>query len=310
MRRRTDGALATPASSVTARALITRGTDRLRGTGTPTPRLDAELLVGHAFGRDRSWLYAHPDAELGSEDVRALAGWFERRAAGEPVAYIRGFKEWLGLRVATDRRALIPRPETETLAEAAISEIAERLVGDDAPVAAWEVATGSGAVSLALALRFRASIALSRLRLAATDIAPEAIELASENLAAHGVSGLVTLGCGDLLEPSVMPRPILPDVLIANLPYLTSAEAEAGAGSLRYEPRGAVDGGPDGLDQLRRLIEEIPSRTAPGATVFLEIGVGQADAVRAIVAGLPTPAAVTTLADLAGVERIVRVARL
>jgi release factor glutamine methyltransferase len=293
-----------------ARSLVGWAADRLRVAGSSTPRLDAELLVGHAFGRDRAWLYAHPKATLTDGELAVLEGWVERRGRGEPVAYIRGFKEWFGLRIATDPRALIPRPETETLAEAAISEIAARLVRDDAPLAAWEVAAGSGAVTLALALRFRAALTLGRLRLAASDISPEAIELASENLAAHGVAGLVTLGCGDLLEPAVLPAGMPPDLLLANLPYLTSGEAEAAAGSLRYEPRSAVDGGPDGLDPLRRLIAGIPERTAPDAVVFLEIGIGQAEAVRALMAALPMRAAVTTLPDLAGVERVVRIARL
>ena len=122
-----------------------------RAAGIPSPRLDAELLVGHAFGRDRAWLYAHPDAELGASEATLLAGWIERRSAGEPIAYIRGFKEWLSLRIATDARALIPRPETELLVEAAVNEIARRLVRDGATTTAWEVATGSGAVALALA---------------------------------------------------------------------------------------------------------------------------------------------------------------
>ena len=129
---------------------------------------------------------AHSEAQLDPADAPRLSAWVERRAAGEPIAYIRGFKEWLSLRIATDRRALIPRPETELLAEAAISEIAARLAGHGAQVQVWEVATGGGAVAVAIALRFRASIALGRLHLAASDLSAEALELASENLAGHG----------------------------------------------------------------------------------------------------------------------------
>jgi release factor glutamine methyltransferase len=296
-------------SGTDARGLVTAATERLRRSGSPSPRLDAELLVAHAFGRDRTWLAAHPEAVPASDAADALAGWVERRAAGEPVAYIRGFKEWLSLRVTTDRRALIPRPETELLAEAAIEEIAARLVRDDAPIAAWEVATGSGAVTLALALRFRTALALGRVRLAASDISAEAVELASENLAAHGVAPLVSLGCGDLLEPPVLPAPLLPDVVIANLPYLTSEEAASGEGSLRHEPRSALDGGPDGLDVVRRLLAQLPGRLAAGGTVLLEVGAGQADAVRGLAAALPAATGVGTLRDLAGIERVVRIDR-
>lgn len=287
--------------------LVVDAAASLRAAGIPSPRLDAELLVGHAFGRDRAWLHAHPEAELGTAESSALAGWIERRSAGEPVAYIRGFKEWLSLRIATDARALIPRPETELLAEAAISEIADRLVRDEAVVRAWEVATGGGAVAVAIALRFRTAIALGRLRLAASDLSPEALELAAENLAAHGVGGTVTLACGDLLEPAVLPDGRA-DLLVANLPYLTSAEVETGAGSFAWEPRRALDGGPDGLDLLRLLIRDLPGAISRDGVALLEIGHGQAPVVHEMVATLPLRTSISTLRDLAGVERVVRIA--
>ena len=300
----TAGAVLPEAS---AGRLVTAAASRLRVAGIPSPRLDAELLVGHAFGRDRAWLYAHPDAELGPSESSLLNGWIERRAIGEPIAYIRGFKEWLSLRIATDARALIPRPETELLVEAAIGEIAARLVRDGTVVQAWEVATGSGAVALAIVLRFRTAIALGRLRLAASDLSAEALELASENLATHGVGGLVTLACGDLLEPAALPVGRA-DVLIANLPYVTSAEVETGSGSLAWEPRRALDGGPDGLDLLRRLISMLPTGLSRDGVALLEIGQGQAAPVRELLAELPVTSSVTTLPDLAGIERVVRVA--
>jgi release factor glutamine methyltransferase len=292
-----------------ARALLVGVTDALRIAGSPSPRLDAELLVSHAFGRDRAWLHAHPEEVLGDGEEQQLRAWVARRAGGEPIAYVRGFKEWFSMRIATDRRALIPRPETELLAEAAIDEIAARLVHDDAPIAAWEVATGSGAVAVALAGRFRTSLALGRLRLGATDISAEALELAAENLAAHGLGGLVSLGCGDLLDPPVLPAPQQPDVIIANLPYLTSAEVQAGTGSLLFEPHLALDGGTDGLDVVRRLLFLLPDRLAPGGAALLEIGQGQLDALRDVVGELPIQTRVTALHDLAGIERVVRIAR-
>jgi release factor glutamine methyltransferase len=296
-------------ASPQARSLMVAATERLRAAGSPSPRLDAELLVAHAFGRDRTWLHSHPAAQLEATELAALAGWLERRAAGEPVAYIRGYKEWLSLRIATDARALIPRPETELLAEAAMGEIAARLVRDDAPIAAWEIGTGSGAVAVALGLRFRQALALGRLRLGASDISAEALELAAENLAAHGLSGLVSLGCGDLLDPPVLPAPQQPDVLLANLPYLTSTEVAGGFGSLRFEPSIALDGGADGLEQLHRLLSLLPARLADGGVALLEIGQGQADGVRTLVSDLPMVADVSALPDLAGIERVIRIAR-
>lgn len=285
--------------SPTVGAVLADAIRRLRASGSPTPRLDAEVLLAHATGHDRSWVLAHPEAAL--DDRGALESALARRAAGEPIAYIRGFKEWRSLRILTDRRALIPRPETELLAQAAIDEIAGRLARDDERIVAWEVATGSGAVTVALAIEHAFSLTHGRLSLLASDLSPAALALAAENAAAHGVDELVTLMRADLLGKGALPRP---DVLIANLPYVASAEVDAREKFLGHEPRDALDGGPDGLDLLRRLLAELPGRTAPGATALLEIGAGQFDAVSALA---PAGASVSVVADLAGVDRVVRV---
>ena len=272
----------------------------LRDGGSPTPRLDAELLLAHATGNDRSWLLAHPEAEVPADAFDALV---DRRLAGEPVAYLRGFKEWRSLRIRTDARALIPRPETELLYELAVDEIRARMARDGAPIVAWEPATGSGAVSLALSLRFREAISLGRLRLIASDISADALELAAENLQAHGVQALVDLACTDLVEPAgaSLPRP---DVVAANLPYVPTDEALAPERGLGHEPRVAIDGGPDGLVVVRHLFDMLPGRVARGGTLLLEIGIGQAEAVTALA---PAGSSITVERDLAGVERIVRV---
>jgi release factor glutamine methyltransferase len=278
-----------------ANALRT-ATDRLR-PNSPTPRLDAEVLLAHVTGHERSWLLAHPEADV---DGAAFGALVERRATGEPVAYIRGFKEWHSLRIRTDARALIPRPETELLADAAIAEIAHRL--ERGPLVAWEVATGSGAIAIAVALRFGDALEDQRLRLLATDISADALALAAENLEAHGVANDVTLGTADLLAGGdELPRP---DVVIANLPYVASAEVDERQGSLGFEPRIALDGGPDGLALLRRFLAELPERAAPGATVLLELGVDQVDAIRSLA---PVGASVSVVPDLAGLDRVVRI---
>jgi release factor glutamine methyltransferase len=292
-----------PTASPNAGAALLNAIGRLRVAGSPTPRLDAEVLLAHATGRDRAWVLAHPEAALDPETFDGFESTLERRAAGEPIAYIRGFKEWRSLRIRTDARALIPRPETELLADAAISEIADRMTRDDRRIVAWEAATGSGAVAVALALRFQQALALDRLALIASDVSPEALELASENLAAYGVAGYVTLACADLLEPagSSLPRP---EVIVANLPYVASSEVEERQGSLGYEPRIALDGGPDGLHVLRRLLAHAPHHAAPGATLLLELGVGQVELVGALA---PVGASVEVVPDLAGLDRVIRV---
>ena len=303
------GQVETEAGGPTAARLLTSAAERLRHSGSPSPRLDAELLVSHAFSRDRAWLHGHADAELPAEAAVALAGWVSRREAGEPIAYIRGFKEWLSLRVRVDERGLIPRPETELLAELAIAEIASRLTRDAAPIAVWEVGTGSGAVALALALRFRSALSLRRLRLIASDVAPDALELAAENLAANGVMELVALACADLMSDVANGQPP-PDLVIANLPYVPSAELDAATGSLRYEPRLALDGGADGMDVLRALLAQLPECLAVGGVALLEVGAGQGPTLRDTIDRLPMRAAVTALPDLAGIERAIRIARL
>lgn len=280
---------------------LARATATLRAAGSPTPRLDAEVLLSHVGGRDRAWLLAHPEAAVSGDVAEAFRTAVARRTTGEPVAYIRGFKEWLSLRIRTDARALVPRPETEVLAAAAIDEMAARLTRGDGPVVAWEVATGSGAVTLALALRFRGELERGRLVLVASDRSREALELAAENLLGHDARSVVTLLHADLLSTAgdAAPRP---HVVVANLPYLSTAEVDASEGSLAHEPRIALEGGPDGLDLLRRLFEELPHRAAPGATVMLEVAMGQADAVLALA---PAGAATEALPDLTGIPRVV-----
>ena len=282
---------------------LLEGTQRLRNGASPSARLDVEVLLAHVTGHDRAWVLAHPEATLDTDAVTDLESALERRAAGEPIAYIRGFKEWHSLRIRTDRRALIPRPETELLADATIAEVARRLALDDAPVVVWEVATGSGAVAIAIALHHREALEVGRATLIASDASADALELAAENLAAHRVESLVTTAFADLLGPAggLLPRP---DVVVANLPYVTTAEVDARHGSLGYEPRVAVDGGPDGLDLVRRLFADLPARAAPGATVMLEIGVGQVEAISALV---PHGASVAVVPDLAGLDRVLRI---
>jgi len=279
------------------------GAQRLRTAASPTARLDAEVLLAHVTGHDRAWLLAHPEAALDPDVVARLDSVLRRREAGEPIAYIRRFKEWHSLRIRTDRRALIPRPETELLAESTMAVIANRLGRNDAPVVAWEVATGSGAVAVAVAVRMRRALEDGRLTLIASDLSAEALELAVENLEAHGVGGVVTTAFADLLGPAggLLPRP---DVVVANLPYVPSAEVDARHGSLGHEPRIALDGGPDGLELLRRLFAQLAAHVAAGATVLLEIGVGQGSDVAALA---PPGASVTVVPDLAGLDRVLRV---
>jgi len=292
------GSVASTSETPTIGVALLSATNRLRVSGSPSARLDAELLLAHVTGQDRSYVLAHPDAVLG--EVAAFAAALERRATGEPIAYIRGFKEWRSLRIRTDLRALIPRPETELLADEAMTAIGARLARDTARIVAWDVATGSGAVAVALALHFRSALAAGRLRLIASDVSAEALALAAENFVAYGVDSNVTLARADLLEPAGG-RLARPDVIVANLPYVPSAEVDGRHGSLAFEPRLALDGGPDGLALLRRLLETVPDRAAPGATVLVEIGASQAHGIGTLA---PAGASISVVPDLAGIDRV------
>ena len=298
----------TAASPMIAGGAMAQATIRLRAAGSPTARLDAEVLSAHAFGRDRAWLLAHLDEPLTDAVAGNLAASLDRRASGEPIAYIRGFKEWYGLRIQTDRRALIPRPETELLVDRAIEAISGRLAADDRPILVRDVGTGSGAVAVAIGSRFRSALTLGRVRLVATDTSADALALAAANLDDHGLAGLVTLGQADLLDP-LWPGDAPPDVVVANLPYVGSGEVASRAGSLAWEPTGALDGGADGLDVVRRLLISLGERLAGDGIALLEIGAGQARAVREAAAGIDRPWHVTTALDLSGHERVVRLER-
>ena len=282
---------------------------RLRAAGSPSPRLDAELLVGHAVGRGRAWVVAHPEAPLPADAATRLEDSVQRRAAGEPVAYIRGFKEWFSLRVTVDRRALIPRPETELLAEAAIRELDARLAdhGHPRPVVAWDVGTGSGAIALAITLRFRSQLGSGSLRLIASDLARDAVALARDNLAAYGVDRAVELLEIDLLAPAgrELPRPAL---VVANLPYIPSHEVDRLPVAASFEPRLALDGGSSGLDPVGRLVEQLPDALAPGGAALQEDGADQAEAIARLAESASLHFA-GSLSDLAGIARVVRLER-
>ena len=244
--------------------------------------LDADVLLMHALGVTKEQLYARPEQEVGETAAARYEALVRRRAAGEPVAYLRGWKEFYGLRFAVDRRVLIPRPETETIVDAIRASDA-RLVAD--------VGTGSGAIAVALAVSEPA------VRVIATDLSADALAVARANVRAHGVADRVELRQGDLLEP-LRERV---DALAANLPYLTDADAADTRGeraSLTFEPALAVRAGPDGLALIRRAIADLPRVLAPGGSAYFECDPPQARARAGEHGG-------AVLRDLAGSERVV-----
>jgi release factor glutamine methyltransferase len=300
----------------TSGELLASAVARLRDGGSETARLDAEVLLAYATGAERPTLLAHPEMPVGPEAAARFEDGVTRRLAGEPVAYIRGIKEFYGIALAADKRALIPRPETERLVEAALAATMTRLTAPGRsrnaaePIRIADVGTGNGAVAIALAveLRRRRVPIADAVRILATDVSPDALDLARENAVAHAVADTVSFVEADLLPP-VPPddRPF--DIVAANLPYVRS-EAIAGLPiAASFEPRVALDGGADGLDGVRALLTLLPTTLADGGVALLEIGGDQgAEAPDAVAASLPGWSA-SVEADLAGLPRILRVRR-
>ena len=288
---------------------------RLRGAGSETARLDAEVLMAFILGTDRTALVARPERPVSEEAAERFEASVQRRASGEPVAYIRGLKEFFGLAFAVDARALIPRPETERLVELAIAEVMGRLASgrpraEGRPVRIVDVGTGSGAVAIGLAveLRRRRVVAGDDVTIIGTDDSPDALELARENAVAHAVADVVPFVEADLLPVEAADAGGF-DVVLANLPYVRSDAIPALPIAASFEPAVALDGGDDGLDVVRRLLERLPDALAPGGVGLLEIGADQGiEGPAAVAAVLPGwTAEVET--DLAGLPRILRVER-
>ena len=295
------------AAGLTTGELLREGADRLRASGSETPRLDAELLLGHAVGVGRTAIVAHPEAPVGADAARTYRGAIDRRAAGEPVAYIRGLKEFNGLAFFVDDRVLIPRPETERLVELGLAEIMRRLglrVGVGAPIRVADVGTGSGAIAVALAAGLRHRNALDAATVLATDRSPDALDVARDNAVGHAVADRITFALADLVPDDAQPF----DVLLANLPYVRSAAMAGLPRATTFEPAVALDGGPDGLAIIGRLVDRLPALLVPDGVALLEIGADQGEAIVALVAARLPGWSCTVESDLAGHPRVARVA--
>ena len=272
--------------------LLIEATRLLREEGLDTPHLDAELLLGHALGLTRTQLHAHPDRRLDVAELESYRELIERRRQHEPVAYILGYKEFYGLDFYVDRRVLIPRPETELLVEKGLE------IGQAAsfPMTIADVGTGCGAIAISLALHLPQAI------IYALDTSSGALQVAAFNCRRHSVERRVHLFQGDLLSP--LPEPV--DLIVANLPYVSGAEWEQLPRTITaYEPRFALDGGPDGLDVIRRLLAQARSYLKPQATIVLEIGATQGAAVADLARRYFSTATAESVQDYARLDRMV-----
>jgi release factor glutamine methyltransferase len=259
-------------------------TDALAAAEVGSPRLDAELLLAEATGRDRAALIADADAAVEPAAARRFGEMVRRRVRREPVAYILGRRGFRRLELASDARALIPRPESEHLVEAAL---------ELDPATVLDVGTGSGAIALAIADE------LPQARVTATDTSASALELAAENATRLGLADRVTLVAGAL-----PPGGGAFDLLVANLPYVSESDGRRLEPEIvRYEPPEALVAGPTGLEAIEWLIGAVSAGAVEVEAIALEVGEGQAPLAADLVreAGYR----VELRPDLAGIERVV-----
>jgi release factor glutamine methyltransferase len=275
------------------RALVA-ATRRLEEAGIDTAGLDAQVLLAYVLDHERTWLFAHHDYLLTPAEADAYAELVVRRAAAEPVAYLVGHREFYGLDLRVDPRVLIPRPETEMLVDAVLDYCE---LHDNPPLSMADVGTGSGAIALAVAAN------APNLRVYAIDLSADALDVARANVARLDERGQITLLQGDLLAP--LPEPV--DIVAANLPYVTSDDyLELMADVRDYEPRLALEAGPEGLDVIRRLLRQVAAHVNPVGILFLEIGHNQGQAVAALAEQLlPQARHIGVRQDYHGYDRVV-----
>jgi release factor glutamine methyltransferase len=255
--------------------------------------LDAQVLLAHLLGRDRAWLVAHADQPLTREQEAGFFALAKRRRDGEPVAYLTGVREFWGRALRVTPAVLIPRPETETLVELALSRM--RVDGD---LRVLDLGTGSGAIALALA-RER-----PRARILATDISSEALTIAEDNAQRLGVAN-VEFALADWYEglPDAW-RDAAFDLIASNPPYVATNDPHLREGDVRFEPAAALAAGVDGLAAIRRIVAGARAQLGAGGTLIVEHGYDQSERVRElfVAAGF---AEIATAKDLAGIPRVV-----
>jgi len=299
------------------RTALQRAASELQAAGVSSHGLAAELLLQHVLGKDRAWIYAHPEVAMEPEAATHFQKLVARRAAGTPTQYLTGKQEFWGLEFHVGPGVLIPRPETEHVIDVAL----ERLKPRRAPVKSdltlrrerigrslriVDVGTGSGCLAVVLARE------IPQARVWATDISRAALAIAWRNSVRYDLEARVEFVEGSLLTPFLLGGPgenAVPfDLVVSNPPYVTRDGLAALAREIReHEPEEALVAGETGLEVFRPLIRQAEKVLAPGGAIVLEVGLGQAPAVRALLGEGWTDILVAE--DLAGIQRVVSAAR-
>ena len=281
-----------PGGPLTVRGATRWAEERFRHRDLPSPRLDAEVLLAAALGVDRPALLRDAERRLTENEMKDFTGRVERRVTGEPVAYIRGRKEFWSLEFDVDPGVLIPRPDTETLVEACL-DVAKDFSSPAPRI--LEIGTGSGAVGVALATELPAC------RLVATDISAEALRTARANARRNGAAGRIAFLRCNLLEPFSS----LFDMIVSNPPYLSEREyRNLPEGVRRFEPKEALLAGPGGTEVQEAIIAGALRQLRHSGWVLLEIGFGQQESIRSALEGAGGFDAIRFWKDLAGVVRV------
>lgn len=310
--------IVTKQKGVSVRAALKEGISRLRAANVPSDALAAELLLMHTLGRDRTWLYSHPDAPIDAAAIENYLALVDRRAAGEPTQYLTGKQEFWGLEFEVNPSVLIPRPETEHVVEVALERLKrpakdqERgadlaASGRNAPLRIADVGTGSGCIAVALAHE------LPRTTIVATDISEAALAVARRNATRHDVADRIQFIQCDLLEGLAVRPPLatrqssLPfNLIVGNPPYISRDEADSLQREVRdHEPHAALFGGTAGTEIYGRLIDQSAAAFVPGGILVLELGHTSAPRVQALLTESPVWTAVEITNDLAGIPRVI-----
>jgi release factor glutamine methyltransferase len=272
---------------------ILKWTGQYFGTrGIESPRLDAEVLLSHVLGKPRIYLYVHFDEPLEAAELAQYREYIRQRVARQPVAYIVGRREFMGLTFQVTPAVLVPQPDTEVLVQAAIDRLPAM---PTARVA--DIGTGSGAIALSLLYYMK------QLRAAAVDISQAALTVAAANAAALGVADRAVFYEGDLLAPLAGETFT---AIVSNPPYIPTADIAGLAPEVRSaEPMGALDGGADGLAFYRRLVANAPAFIVPGGFLAVEVGIHEAQPVIELAERQTAYDRTEILKDLAGIDRVV-----
>ncbi len=265
----------------------------LREAEIESPELDARLLIGHALGLEHAALISSAEHKLTAEEAARIDKLASRRLAHEPIAHILGRKEFWGLEFEVNNTVLVPRPETETVVEAALELFANKR---HEPLRIADLGTGSGALLIALLHEFQNATGV------ATDISQAALDLARANAWKYGLNkraNFILCSYGSALPGGY-------DLVVSNPPYIRSGDIAGLAPDVKnYDPRLALDGGADGLDAYRAIAADARRLVAPGGFMVLEVGAGQADEVTALLVNAGMAPEGPPRPDMAGIPRVV-----